>query len=109
MSNSSNISSDDLLKILQEHPELHESLGMETGPRIVWDILFGGMLFVAVVGNLIVLWIVVGKMLTNFVGGWKFAHWIFSHQNIQPKIIRLNIHISLKGSETMENLIVRIS
>ena len=61
MSNDTNISSDDLLKILQDHPELHESLGMKMGPRIVWDILFGGMLFVAVVGNLIVLWIVVGK------------------------------------------------
>ena len=36
---------------------------MALGPRICWDILFGSMIFVAVVGNLIVLWIVTGKFL----------------------------------------------
>ena len=62
----SNITSDDILRILEENPELNESLDMQLGLRIVWDILFGGMLFVAVVGNLIVLWIVVGKNFGHF-------------------------------------------
>ena len=38
-----------------------EEISMALGPRIFWDILFGSMIFVAVVGNLIVLWIVAGK------------------------------------------------
>lgn len=37
------------------------NLEMDLGPRIFWDLLFGTMIFVAVVGNLIVLWIVIGK------------------------------------------------
>ena len=42
------------------------SLEMELAPRIVWDLLFGSMLFVAVVGNLIVLWIVIGNYFFLF-------------------------------------------
>ena len=38
-----------------------EDMSMALGPRIFWDILFGFMIFVAVLGNLIVLWIVAGK------------------------------------------------
>ena len=38
-----------------------DEMSMALGPRIFWDILFGSMIFVAVVGNLIVLWIVAGK------------------------------------------------
>ena len=37
------------------------NLDMSLGPRIFWDVLFSCMIFVAVVGNLIVLWIVIGK------------------------------------------------
>ena len=62
-SNNSNISAADILRILKENPELKvDPVVMNLGVRIVWDILFGGMLFVAVVGNLIVLWIVIGKL-----------------------------------------------
>ena len=73
MSNDSNISyfEADVFKVFGENPELAEvqddeledpgPRGMNLGARIVWDVLFGGMLFVAVVGNLIVLWIVIGK------------------------------------------------
>lgn len=73
MSNDSNISyfEADIFKVFGENPELAEvqddeledsgPRGMNLGARIVWDVLFGGMLFVAVVGNLIVLWIVMGK------------------------------------------------
>ena len=35
-------------------------LGMDLGPRIVWDILFVTMILVGVAGNLMVLWIVTG-------------------------------------------------
>ena len=38
-----------------------EKLGMDLGPRIVWDILFVTMILVGVAGNLMVLWIVTGK------------------------------------------------
>lgn len=39
-----------------------DSLDMHLLPRIFWDILFSSMIFVAVVGNLIVLWIVTSKI-----------------------------------------------
>ena len=37
-------------------------LGMDLGPRIVWDILFVTMILVGVAGNLMVLWIVTGTV-----------------------------------------------
>ena len=79
MSNDSNISyfEADIFKVFGENPELAEAQddeledpgpsGMNLGARIVWDVLFGGMLFVAVVGNLIVLWIVIGKPFFTFM------------------------------------------
>ena len=41
-------------------------LGMDLGPRIVWDILFVTMILVGVAGNLMVLWIVTGTDLFFF-------------------------------------------
>ena len=55
---------------------------MPLGARIVWDILFGGMLFVAVVGNLIVLWIVIGKL---FQVSYK-SHYQKYHQDLSLKL-----------------------
>jgi hypothetical protein len=34
---------------------------MEFGVRLVWDVLFISMITVAIVGNLIVLWIIMGE------------------------------------------------
>ena len=48
-------------KFTPQEGENLTNLEMDLGPRIVWDLLFGSMLFVAVLGNLIVLWIVTGK------------------------------------------------
>ena len=46
-------------------------LGMDLGPRIVWDILFVTMILVGVAGNLMVLWIVTGKVFL------ELTHYIF--------------------------------
>jgi len=82
-SNNSNISAADIFRILEENPELKvESIEMPLGARIVWDILFGGMLFVAVVGNLIVLWIVIGKL---FQVSYK-SHYQKYHQDLSLKL-----------------------
>ena len=52
-------------------------LGMDLGPRIVWDILFVTMILVGVAGNLMVLWIVTGTEIffSNLVWlsiAWKY-------------------------------------
>ena len=47
---------------LGDNETIAEEWAMELAPRICWDILFGSMILVAVVGNSIVLWIVAGKI-----------------------------------------------
>ena len=46
---------------LGDNETIAEEWAMELAPRICWDILFGSMLLVAIVGNSIVLWVVAGK------------------------------------------------
>ena len=43
-----------------------EDLGMSVEFRVLWDVLFTSIIFVAVVGNLIVLWIISGMAIKNF-------------------------------------------
>ena len=45
-----------LLNTLQE-----DEMSMGLGARAVWDSLFVAMIAVAIVGNLIVLWIILGR------------------------------------------------
>ena len=40
-----------------------ENLNMKLGVRILWDILFISLILVGVAGNLMVLWIVTGKVI----------------------------------------------
>ena len=47
---------------LDNNETIAEEWAMDLAPRICWDILFGCMILVAVVGNSIVLWIVAGKI-----------------------------------------------
>ena len=39
-----------------------KNLDMELGVRVLWDILFISLILVGVAGNLMVLWIVAGKV-----------------------------------------------
>ena len=55
-------------------------LGMDLGPRIVWDILFVTMILVGVAGNLMVLWIVTGTDIFFFFKCNFFQKHLFLHQ-----------------------------
>ena len=56
-------------------------LGMDLGPRIVWDILFVTMILVGVAGNLMVLWIVTGTDQFFFSSNVNFFQkHLFLHQ-----------------------------
>ena len=47
-----------------EQPIGEDGMSMGLGARAVWDSLFVAMIVVAIVGNLIVLWIILGKAVT---------------------------------------------
>ena len=47
---------------MEQQPDGGMSMGL--GARAVWDSLFVAMIVVAIVGNLIVLWIILGKTVT---------------------------------------------
>ena len=45
------------------------SLHMDVGLRIFWDSLFGSSMFISIVGNLAVMWIILGEIIfPNFPG-----------------------------------------
>ena len=68
---------------LDNNETIAEEWAMELAPRICWDILFGSMILVAVVGNSIVLWIVAGKIrIPNYLGTYS------SNQNVFTKIFK---------------------
>ena len=46
---------------VNESTSEEDGMSMGLGARAVWDFLFVGMIAVAIVGNLIVLWIILGK------------------------------------------------
>ena len=67
---------------LDNNETIAEEWAMELAPRICWDILFGSMILVAVVGNSIVLWIVAGKIcIPNYLSTYS------SNQNVLQKFL----------------------
>ena len=46
----------------EENSEV-EPLGMPVGVRIFWDMLFGSSILISVLGNVSVLWTIIGKSL----------------------------------------------
>ena len=62
-----NISMDELFENNENEEENYvEDTEMPLGVRIFWDILFGSSIVISILGNISVLWTIIGKLLINY-------------------------------------------